>query len=1002
MSALRELAAELERLKRADLARNKPQLHRSSIENGAIQEFDAEGNLTGVIGKQFDGSHGAVAFNGPTPPTPAAAFLLPGRNTITARWNGTFLGADGQPSILVLAPLTFTRVTVHAGQDPAFDPLDPATQFGSIESARGGEVIVGPLEEGTWHIKLLAWTSAGKPSAPSPAATGTPLREGSIVLDEIDAAVTRIENAREILLDGQEQLGGKLDQLGDDQEALAGTVTTLRDTTLPALESNLSDAQGRLSTAEGELEAAFGRLDTAEAGLEAIPGSIETAKQAAITAAAADAQGKADTARQAAIDAAATHAALVASGAKQEAIDAAAADAQSKANTAKQAAIDAAALDATSKANTAKSEAISAAAGDATTKMNNVANSKNAVFYSLNPATSSTPGTRVFDTWRQRDLSGNIIAEWEWSGSQWNKRALTDAMLTGLDVGKLTAGSATVSDLVAQKIAASTAAIQKADIGNLTVTGTSNLANLVAQRIAANTGQFISLAVSQLTAGTAAMDNAVINKLFSDVVVARMATAESFIGGNAILDESVTAPKIVASEEMWAKVLGAHRVEAEEIAAGAIQAEHLDVVAGDPAGTRMELKPDGLKFYGPDGSEAVNLSSTPPQYLGILDSDGNTLAAMSDDGTVSGHALNIENDPVLAGDNLLGTLQSWESPAMYERTGWLDDLSRGIVATGRRLITRRRVTNGEFAQMELHFDYFAGRSYLIHIEPLPVYLDTNSFGYIRVRREYTDITSARPTLDSVLQRQFTIRNLSGGRNLYNLGGSYLLDASQSATCKLLISIGAEPGGIEVWASNDHAWLNVQVYDQGMRVERTGINREDSKYYPTGVTTAPPAPPQVKNYTKTYTANGYRSFYTSGGHYNWNTGKMFQGNSPGVGGLQSMATFPSMTGDLSGATITSIRAYFYFEHWYYNSGGTAQIGLHGATSLPSTKPSITHAVTSSGWPKPGGRWVNIPSQYWAGFRSGAYRGVTLGDTSPSLTEYGYARGSATKIEVKYTK
>ena len=125
-------------------------------------------------------------------------------------------------------------------------------------------------------------------------------------------------------------------------------------------------------------------------------------------------------------------------------------------------------------------------------------------------------------------------------------------------------------------------------------------------------------------------------------------------------------------------------------------------------------------------------------------------------------------------------------------------------------------------------------------------------------------------------------------------------------------------------------------------------------------------------------------------------------SPAVGGVQSIATFPSMTGDLSGATITSIRAYFYFEFWYYNSGGTARIHLHGASSLPSSKPSMTYAVSSWSWPKPGGRWVNIPSSFWNGFKTGAYRGVGLGDTSPTYTEYGYARGSATKLEIKYKK
>ena len=36
------------------------------------------------------------------------------------------------------------------------------------------------------------------------------------------------------------------------------------------------------------------------------------------------------------------------------------------------------------------------------------------------------------------------------------------------------------------------------------------------------------------------------------------------------------------------------------------------------------------------------------------------------------------------------------------------------------------------------------------------------------------------------------------------------------------------------------------------------------------------------------------------------------------------------------------------------------------------------------------------------KNGTYKGVGLGDTSPSTVEYGYANGLSTKIEVKYRK
>ncbi|MGZ1491476.1 hypothetical protein [Brevibacterium sediminis] len=78
------------------------------------------------------------------------------------------------------------------------------------------------------------------------------------------------------------------------------------------------------------------------------------------------------------------------------------------------------------------------------------------------------------------------------------------------------------------------------------------------------------LEVGNLKAGTAALAEAVIKKLFAEVVVAQMVQANEFIGENAILTGAVTAPKITASEELTAKVAEFLRVRAEMIEADAI------------------------------------------------------------------------------------------------------------------------------------------------------------------------------------------------------------------------------------------------------------------------------------------------------------------------------------------------------------------------------------------------------------------------------------------------
>jgi hypothetical protein len=163
----------------------------------------------------------------------------------------------------------------------------------------------------------------------------------------------------------------------------------------------------------------------------------------------------------------------------------------------------------------------------------------------------------------------------------------------------------------------------------------------------------------------------------------------------------------------------------------------------------------------------------------------------------------------------------------------------------------------------------------------------------------------------------------------------------------------------------------------------------------------PPPPTTQTYTTQWGANNSLSYTGSNAFYNYNTGKMYQGLSPaGYGNLKSIATFNDMTGALSGATINYIRVYFNFNHWYYNSGGTARIGLHGHSSPPGTFTGNQGIViTSGGWPKPGARWLDIPAAHWWGFQSGAYKGVYL-EGDGTYNTYGYA--DRPTIEISYTK
>lgn len=292
------------------------------------------------------------------------------------------------------------------------------------------------------------------------------------------------------------------------------------------------------------------------------------ARTDAITAAASDATGKANAAQAAAISAAATDAtnkaneaerlAKIDSAAAKTAADNAASDAAAAAGIANSKAVvlfqsaapaaeyrnartlwidttnnantpkrwstgttwiaqtDKAATDAATAAANAKTAADNAAAAAGTAQnaadgAMTMAGSLNQVYYSTANPTGIAP---LNSTWRKWDTSKNIIGEWRYVGGTvpWQAQLVSSEAISNLDVGKLTAGSGTFTDVIAEKMAVATASFQKVDIKNLFVTGTANLTTLTAQRIAANVATFLELRTDQLTATTANFQDGVAEK----------------------------------------------------------------------------------------------------------------------------------------------------------------------------------------------------------------------------------------------------------------------------------------------------------------------------------------------------------------------------------------------------------------------------------------------------------------------------------------------------------
>lgn len=206
---VRRLAAELEGLRRQVRALSSaPRLARSSIEDGAVEEYDADGTLVSRIGRQPDSSHGVYVLDGPIPAVPSTPTGDGAPVSVTVVWGGTF--ADSAPT-----PMDLAAVEVYAAQ-AAFTYIEEAALVGVIVGEDGGRVTVS-RPPGDWHVGLVAVTTAGKRSAVSPTIVLTArqvdaqdIAAGAITAEKIAVNAVTAEKITATALDGKVITGSTL------------------------------------------------------------------------------------------------------------------------------------------------------------------------------------------------------------------------------------------------------------------------------------------------------------------------------------------------------------------------------------------------------------------------------------------------------------------------------------------------------------------------------------------------------------------------------------------------------------------------------------------------------------------------------------------------------------------------------------------------------------------------------------------------------------------------
>lgn len=143
-----------------NLENRKPGLAYSSIEDGAIREYDKDGTQGSQIGKQHDGSHVAAPFIGPIPPAPVPATLVAGPGVLEVRWSGKFDGG-------LVSTMDWSHAAIYVGTAPDFEP-DWSKQEATLRGELGDLALLA-RDAGTYYVRLASWSLTGKHSDASPA-----------------------------------------------------------------------------------------------------------------------------------------------------------------------------------------------------------------------------------------------------------------------------------------------------------------------------------------------------------------------------------------------------------------------------------------------------------------------------------------------------------------------------------------------------------------------------------------------------------------------------------------------------------------------------------------------------------------------------------------------------------------------------------------------------------------------------------------------------------------
>jgi hypothetical protein len=474
------------------------------------------------------------------------------------------------------------------------------------------------------------------------------------------------------------------------------------------------------------------------------------------------------------------------------------------------------------------------------------------------------------------------------------------------------------------------------------------------------------------------------------MLVAGKVLVPGSVGNVQLADGAVTAPKITASDELWAKVGVFAKVTTQMLQAGNAKVTgklladtirlSTRIVAGDPSGDAAIMDSTGLhvvKSVGGQPSEVVTLGTAGKDFLSITGTDGLAKATITGDGEVTTQSLAVADRITWRGTDLADTLAA---------------LPRGVIAHGSVWPwgnENRHVVSHVDSLFEFVVDVDPGRLY--QVEMLTPWFSSKANAMLEIWLRYSPINGGEQVEHRFRMVSENLRQIQTGRATFPLwtpkvsGAHRLLFLAASAYGDDAVTLTVE----------DKSLPQPQAFvrDMGQAVRPTlQVNKSVSL----GKTVPQEQPAPKRNYHKNYKSNWWRAYSNNSPDSAW-PDSLPQGS---YGGrvYNSIVGFPDMTADLRGATITGMALYVYAKHWYGQTG-VASIGAHGWGSAPAQFASNGRWLETAGWGRGEGRWLPIPKALWPNFKNGTYRGITF-ETQGSAS-YGYWSHDCV-IAVDYTK